>query len=78
MIPAIPRFTALLILAISAYALFYTWLGLILFGATIGAFLRHLSLAMTSSKVTPIILSVIDWDAVDAMLTAQDQHGSDN
>jgi len=68
MIPAIPRFIVILILGISAYFLGYMWLGFMVFGALIGVFLRQLSLSITASKVTPILLDVIDWDAVDDLL----------
>jgi hypothetical protein len=70
MIPAIPRFVVILILGIFAYALGYIWVGHIVSGALIGVFLRQLSLSITASKVTPILLEVIDWDVVDDLLAS--------
>jgi hypothetical protein len=70
MMPAIPRFIVILILGISAYLLGYMGFAFMVFGALIGVFLRQLSLSITASKVTPILLNVIDWDAVDDMLAS--------
>ena len=68
MIPTIPRLIVLLILAIASYFLVDKWFGYFMFGVMMGAFLRQLSMARTASRVTPILLQVIDWKAVDDLL----------